>query len=102
MDGYSGGAIATVWAAQEQPHYAPELRFAGAVAGGTSTDHAPCRRSMNGAWGRAVRGGHHRAAEYPEMVELFGDFAFHLATLVRLRATAGGGGIGPYRRTYWR
>lgn len=33
MHGYSGGAIATAWAAQLQPTYAPELRIAGAAAG---------------------------------------------------------------------
>lgn len=85
MDGYSGGAIATVWAAQEQPTYAPELRFSGAVAGGTPTDYAMLYRSMNGALGSglfaaAVIG---QAREYPEMVELFGDFAFYVATLIK-------------------
>ena len=33
--GYSGGALATDWAIQMQPSYAPELRFAGAALGGT-------------------------------------------------------------------
>ncbi|NUS42249.1 MAG: lipase [Mycobacteriaceae bacterium] len=33
--GYSGGALATWWAAEEQAAYAPELRMAGIVAGGT-------------------------------------------------------------------
>jgi len=85
MDGYSGGAIATVWAAQEQPTYAPELRFRGAIAGGTPTDYALLYRSMNGALGSglfaaAVIG---QAREYPEMVELFGDFAFYVATLIK-------------------
>ena len=83
-DNYSSGAIATVWAAQEQPHYAPELRFAGAVAGGTPTDYAPAqeheRRLGAGLFAAATIG---QAREYPEMVELFGDFAFHLATLVK-------------------
>lgn len=85
MDGYSGGAIATVWAAQEQPHYAPELRFAGAVAGGTPTDYTLLHRSMNGGLGSGLFAAATigQAREFPEMVGLFGDFAFHLATLVK-------------------
>ncbi len=85
MDGYSGGAIATVWAAQEQPTYAPELRFNGAVAGGTPTDYALLYRTMNGALGSglfaaAIIG---QAREYPSMIELFGDFAFYMSTLIK-------------------
>ncbi|MGW4533191.1 lipase family protein [Nocardia sp. NPDC004340] len=38
LDGYSGGAAATAWAAQVQPSYAPELSFAGAAIGGVPTD----------------------------------------------------------------
>ncbi|KAE8213684.1 hypothetical protein CF327_g2829 [Tilletia walkeri] len=32
--GYSGGALASGWAVQQQPVYAPELKIAGAVLGG--------------------------------------------------------------------
>lgn len=85
MDGYSGGAIATVWAAQEQPTYAPELRFSGAVAGGTPTDYALLYRSMNGALGSGLFAAATigQAREYPSMVELFGDFAFYMTTLIK-------------------
>ncbi|MEV0856372.1 lipase family protein [Nocardia fluminea] len=38
LDGYSGGAAATAWAAQLQPSYAPELTFAGAAIGGLPAD----------------------------------------------------------------
>ncbi|MFI9414930.1 lipase family protein [Nocardia gamkensis] len=34
MAGYSGGGLATAWAAALQPTYAPELRLAGAAIGG--------------------------------------------------------------------
>ncbi|EUA72347.1 secretory lipase family protein, partial [Mycobacteroides abscessus] len=97
MDGYSGGAIATVWAAQEQPTYAPELRFSGAVAGGTPTDYALLYRSMNGALGSGLFAAATigQAREYPSMVELFGDFAFYMSTLVKdLPQPAVGGGRG--------
>ncbi|PHH60869.1 hypothetical protein CDD81_1074 [Ophiocordyceps australis] len=35
MWGYSGGSLATNWAAELQPSYAPELEIAGAAVGGT-------------------------------------------------------------------
>ncbi|QKT07995.1 lipase [Gordonia sp. X0973] len=85
MDGYSGGAIATAWAAQEQPSYAPELRFNGAVAGGTPTDYSLLYRSMNGALGSGLFAAATigQAREYPQMVELFGDFALYVATRIK-------------------
>jgi Secretory lipase len=36
--GYSGGALATGWAAEQQPAYAPELSLVGAAEGGTPAD----------------------------------------------------------------
>ncbi|HTD50537.1 MAG TPA: lipase family protein, partial [Acidimicrobiia bacterium] len=36
--GYSGGALATLWAAEQQPSYAPELKVVGAAAGGAAVD----------------------------------------------------------------
>ncbi|CAO3690936.1 unnamed protein product [Umbelopsis ramanniana] len=38
MWGYSGGALASGWAAELQPTYAPELNLAGAAIGGTPAD----------------------------------------------------------------
>lgn len=38
MWGYSGGALATSWAATLQPAYAPELNIVGAASGGTPAD----------------------------------------------------------------
>lgn len=38
MWGYSGGALATAWAAALQPEYAPELNIVGAASGGTPAD----------------------------------------------------------------
>ena len=34
MRGYSGGSVASMWAAELQPSYAPELKIAGAAVGG--------------------------------------------------------------------
>ncbi|MFF0494215.1 lipase family protein [Nocardia sp. NPDC004068] len=36
--GYSGGAMANMWATQALPHYAPELRLAGVATGGLPVD----------------------------------------------------------------
>lgn len=36
--GYSGGSIASMWAAQLAPEYAPELKLIGVAAGGIPTD----------------------------------------------------------------
>ncbi|ATL69198.1 hypothetical protein CRH09_26470 [Nocardia terpenica] len=46
--GYSGGAIATAWAAQLHPSYAPELDLVGAAAGGTPTNLGMLPATMDG------------------------------------------------------
>ncbi|MFI5718127.1 lipase family protein [Nocardia sp. NPDC051750] len=48
MDGYSGGAAATGWAAQLQPTYAPELRFVGAVLGGVPANLSAVVQNVDG------------------------------------------------------
>ncbi|WP_072688324.1 lipase family protein [Rhodococcus marinonascens] len=80
--GYSGGAIATGWAAQLQPSYAPDVELAGAAAGGTPVDFGLLRRTMDGQLGSglylsAVLG---LAREYPEMLELANPLGVLLAT----------------------
>ncbi|MHB1712795.1 MAG: lipase family protein [Acidimicrobiales bacterium] len=42
--GYSGGGQATVWAAEQHPAYAPEIRLLAAAAGGVPTDSRTLRR----------------------------------------------------------
>ncbi|RZK96320.1 MAG: triacylglycerol lipase [Rhodococcus sp. (in: high G+C Gram-positive bacteria)] len=80
--GYSGGAIATGWAAQLQPTYAPDVALAGAAAGGIPADFGLLRRTMNGQIGSgvylsAVLG---LAREYPEMLTLANPLGVLLAT----------------------
>lgn len=48
LDGYSGGAQATGWAAQLQPSYAPEIQLAGAAMGGTPADLTALARNLDG------------------------------------------------------
>jgi triacylglycerol lipase len=49
--GYSGGGIATVWAAQLAPTYAPDLHLIGAAPGGAPTDLDQLRPPMDGKFG---------------------------------------------------
>jgi len=48
MVGYSGGAIATEWASELAPSYAPELHIIGAAAGGVPVDFAHNLTYING------------------------------------------------------
>src|SRR5262249_49241845 len=47
--GYSGGSIATQWAEEMAPAYAPELDIAGAAAGGVPADLADGLHYLNGS-----------------------------------------------------
>lgn len=81
MTGYSGGAIATGWAAQLQPTYAPDVQFTGAAAGGLPADLALLRTTMNGQLGSglflAATVG--LAREYPQLLVLANPLAAVLA-----------------------
>ncbi|WP_084531521.1 lipase family protein [Nocardia miyunensis] len=46
--GYSGGAFATLWAAQMRATYAPQLRFAGMSTGGVPADIPAIARRVDG------------------------------------------------------
>jgi hypothetical protein len=48
MVGYSGGAIATEWASELAPSYAPQLHIVGAAAGGVPVDFAHNVTYING------------------------------------------------------
>ena len=48
MWGYSGGSIASEWAAELQPTYAPELNFAGASIGGVVSNGQHSIDAVNG------------------------------------------------------
>ncbi|MBJ8345457.1 lipase family protein [Antrihabitans sp. YC2-6] len=71
ITGYSGGAIASGWAAQLAPAYAPELNIAGVALGGAPTDYNLLHESMNGT----LSSGIYLAAifgvlrEYPELIQ---------------------------------
>ena len=48
MWGYSGGALASEWASELQPSYAPELNFAGAALGGLTPNVTSVMMACNG------------------------------------------------------
>lgn len=52
--GYSGGALASEWAAELQPTYAPELKFSGAALGGLTPNVTNVLLSVNGGIGSSL------------------------------------------------
>ncbi|KAA0021654.1 lipase family protein [Antrihabitans cavernicola] len=75
ITGYSGGAIASGWAAQLAPTYAPELNIVGVAFGGAPTDYNLLHSSLNGHIGSglylAATAGLTR--EYPELGQFNND-----------------------------
>ncbi|KAI8331305.1 secretory lipase-domain-containing protein [Chlamydoabsidia padenii] len=69
MWGYSGGALATGWAAQLQPTYASELKIIGAAMGGTPVDLNATLNAVAGgpAAGLAMSGINGLTNQYPEL-----------------------------------
>ena len=73
--GYSGGGLATSWAAELQPGYAPELDIAGAASGGTPSDFEAAFRQIDGgmASGLVLLSSTGLTRAYPEMLTLLND-----------------------------
>lgn len=71
MWGYSGGSLATNWAAELHPTYAPELEIAGAAVGGTVPNLTSVVTAVNGGAfaGLVPIGVLGLAAQYPEFAE---------------------------------
>jgi hypothetical protein len=71
--GYSGGALATGWAAELQPSYAPELNVAGVASGGTPADLGAAGRQMDGGpfSGLFLAAAIGVSREYPELLGIF-------------------------------
>ncbi|WP_246123922.1 lipase family protein [Nocardia bhagyanarayanae] len=92
VTGYSGGAIASGWAAQLAPKYAPELNLVGAVFGGVPADFEMLLETMNGrnaASGVFLAATLGVAREYPEMMWLFNDHGWRLAQFAKDLCFAG-------------
>jgi pimeloyl-ACP methyl ester carboxylesterase len=66
--GYSGGGQATAWAAEQHPHYAPEIRLAAVAAGGVPADNRALYRIDGGFLsGFALGAWLGISREYPEI-----------------------------------
>jgi hypothetical protein len=73
--GYSGGGLATSWAAQLHPAYAPEVNIAGVASGGTPADFEAAVRQIDGsiASGLVLLASTGLTRAYPEMLTLLND-----------------------------
>ncbi|MEU1426355.1 lipase family protein [Nocardia sp. NPDC005746] len=85
MTGYSGGSIATSWAAQLASSYAPEIRLAGIIIGGEPADYEMLMPVMNGNWGSGVMlaAALGLAREYPELLSILNDNGWRIAHTFR-------------------
>ncbi|MFI8567336.1 lipase family protein [Rhodococcus sp. NPDC078407] len=100
MTGYSGGAIATGWAAQLAPTYAPDVNLVGAAFGGPPTDYRILLTSMNGTVASTLflSAALGVAREYPEMFTLMNANGLRLATVAKdlcITLLAPGGAVAP-------
>ncbi|MGH3431276.1 MAG: lipase family protein [Thermocrispum sp.] len=70
--GYSGGGLATGWAAELQPSYAPEVELAGVASGGTPADLRAAADVIDGSpySGLLIGAVIGLTREYPELKEL--------------------------------
>jgi len=73
--GYSGGGLATSWAAESQSSYAPELNVKGVASGGTPADLAAAGRQMDGGpfSGLFLAAAVGISREYPEILTVLND-----------------------------
>lgn len=91
MWGYSGGALATEWAAEFQPQYAPELNIVGAASGGLTPNVSSVFQTVNGgpSASLAVAGLNGLGAAYPRMLRYL-DSQLKPATAATFRASLTG------------
>lgn len=101
ITGYSGGAIASGWAAQLAPTYAPEVNLVGTAFGGAPIDYRILLGSMNannGASTLFLSAAMGVAREYPEMFQLMNANGLRLAQIAKdmcIYLTAPGGLVAP-------
>ncbi|WP_072806811.1 lipase family protein [Rhodococcoides yunnanense] len=86
ITGYSGGAIASGWAAQLAPTYAPEVNLVGTAFGGAPIDYRILLGSMNGRNASStlfLSAAMGVAREYPEMFQLMNANGLRLAQIAK-------------------
>jgi hypothetical protein len=79
--GYSGGGLATGWATELQPSYAPELNVRGVASGGTPADLEAAGRQIDGGpfAGLFLAAAVGVSREYPELLTLLDADGLQLA-----------------------
>ncbi len=77
LAGYSGGGMATAWAAALAPSYAPELEIVGAAAGGVPMNLSKMAQALGGqshvAFGLAAAAALGLEREYPDRINVQGQ-----------------------------
>lgn len=103
MWGYSGGALASEWAAELQVQYAPELSFAGAALGGLTPNVTSVLLSVNGGLeaGLVPAGILGLASQFPDLMayltdNLFPSGMYNATTFLRARNETLVGTIGAF------
>lgn len=72
--GYSGGSLASTWAAELQPSYAPELNYVGVAVGGTTPNVSSVLQTINTGShaGLAFSGIYGQSKAFPNLTEWIG------------------------------
>lgn len=75
MWGYSGGALATSWASELHPGYAPELNIVGVSEGGVPPDITAVAKNLDGGLFSSIMlaGSVGMSRAYPELTTLWND-----------------------------
>lgn len=79
--GYSGGALASAWASELAPTYAPELNIVGVAEGGTPPDITAIADNIDGGAfaGIELAGSAAMARAYPQLMALMNDAGKQMA-----------------------
>ena len=98
--GYSGGGLASSWAAELQPGYAPELNVVGVASGGTPSDLIAAARQIDGgpASGLVLLASVGLSRAYPEMLSLLNDAGRQMMEEIGDMCVGDAIGAFPYRR----
>ncbi|HYH52465.1 MAG TPA: lipase family protein [Acidimicrobiia bacterium] len=98
--GYSGGGLATSWAAELAPGYAPELNIAGVASGGTPADFEAAVRRIDGsvASGLVLLASTGLTRAYPEMLTLLNDAGHEMIRRIGDMCVGDAVGAFPFRR----
>jgi len=100
MWGYSGGGLATSWAAELQPGYAPELNIRGVASGGTPADLKAAAANLDGGpfSGLFLAAAVGLSRQHPEMLTVMNDRGRDMIEQIGDLCYAGESVFFPFRR----